>query len=182
MIRRVTGILLRVASSSAGIIKGSSCAQRFHGHCREQWHYLTGTFGRPLLYAYLRVCCCCVHVNCQIKESVVRQRCWSVISKKIRETTKTKFGWEARRFPHETKAHTCNEINVQPALTCPQVSAQLQHGDPRVPTTNLLVAAEHSGCCFECCLHRTKRTVVMNTKRNAPAVWGTVRVRLADMG
>ena len=46
----------------------------------------------------------------------------------------------------------------------------IQHRVPPVPTTNQLVAADYSGCCLECCLHRTKRTVVVNTERNTPDV------------
>ena len=47
---------------------------------------------------------------------------------------------------------------------------------PPVPTTNQLVATHYKCCSLECRLHRTKRTVVVNTERNTPAVWGDVRV------
>ena len=45
-------------------------------------------------------------------------------------------------------------------------SSQLyvQHSVPPVPTTNQIVAADYSGCCLECCLHRTTRTVVVHTE------------------
>lgn len=62
-------------------------------------------------------------------------------------------------------------------LTRPRVSTQQRHRVPPVPTTSQLVATDHSsGFCLECCLHRTKRTVVVNTDRNTPAVWGAVSV------
>ena len=37
-----------------------------------------------------------------------------------------------------------------------------------VPTTSPLVAADYSVCYLECCLHRTKRTAVVNTEKNTP--------------
>ena len=56
------------------------------------------------------------------------------------------------------------------------ISYQLQQRVPPVPATNQPVATDYIGCCPECCLHRTKRTVVVDTERNVPAVWGAVRV------
>ena len=43
-----------------------------------------------------------------------------------------------------------------------------------------LVTADYNiygfAVCLECCLQRTKRTVVVNTEGNTPDVWGAVRV------
>ena len=45
-----------------------------------------------------------------------------------------------------------------------------------LPKTNQLVTTDCNGGCLECCLHRAKRTVVVNTERNTLAVSGAVRV------
>ena len=73
------------------------------------------------------------------------------------------------------RRRTQKEINVQTELTWPRVFTQLQHRVPPVPTTNQLGATDFSGCCRECCLHRTKRTVFVKTETNTPAVWDAVR-------
>ena len=58
-----------------------------------------------------------------------------------------------------------------------RISSQLQCWVPPGPTTNQLLAADYSGCCLvSCCMHRTKRTAVVNTETNTPDIWGAVRV------
>ena len=53
---------------------------------------------------------------------------------------------------------------------------------PPVRTTNQFVAAEYSGCCLECCLHRTKCTVVVNTETRTRLLSGVLsECRLANM-
>ena len=99
------------------------------------------------------------------------------INRNIRKTMKkTKFGWEARRFPpkkHPRRRHTRGMKSMyklnQHGRGCP-LNYSTEHIP--VPTTNQLVATNYSGCCLEWCLHRTKRTVVVNTERNMLAVWG----------
>ena len=40
-----------------------------------------------------------------------------------------------------------------------------------VPTTHQLAATNYSGCCLECYLHRTNRTVIVSTDEHA---WSAV--------
>ena len=51
-----------------------------------------------------------------------------------------------------------------------RVSIQLQYTIPAVPTTHHFVVVDESGCCLGCRLHRTKRTVDVNTETNTPVV------------
>lgn len=69
---------------------------------------------------------------------------------------------------HETtKVHKTNKIILQTELTWPWVSTQLQCRVPPFP--HQLVTTDYSGYYLECCLHHTKRTVVVSTGRNTPA-------------
>ena len=89
----------------------------------------------------------------------------------------TKFGWEARRFPHKNRrdepgarTHTWTEVDVQTGAAVSFQSIIQQDRVPPVPTTSQLVATDYSDCCLKFCLHGTKRTVVVvNTEREEHA-------------
>lgn len=96
---------------------------------------------------------------------------------------KNKFRLESTTLPiyhvnthDETKdVETWHKVNAQTGLTWPWVSTELQHRVPPVPAANRL-ATDCSGWCLERCLHCTKRTIVVSTDGNTPAVWSAVRV------